>query len=330
MTAICRSSNIWLALAILISTFFSANSPLMAVSRLGCLGAGAAEYLLPGSGYLFTGQWDKSIILGGGRWIAGNQYYQAATSEYYQEDRGDIYKVIEAEDSESEKTEISIYLNKETWQADFYGNIYGNLLFITWGDMYQHGCQSNTETYRWMLSPFRFDHFYNKWWFWVPFVYQMGMYAYFSDYAKVEYHLQRGLRESDLKQTAFPENYMIGVGEEMFFRGTVQHYLFEQLDNFWGFSPSASRYLSIAGASAIFAAAHDGSGFTASPLGAFFFGIYEGFVYHPSIEEFDLTTAIAIHSWWDIWVYYAILNHAEFKEYDTDARIPVFKIGFRF
>jgi len=309
--------------------FLLTEVQVLAVSRLGCLGAAAGEYFLPGSGYAFTRQWDKAAIFGGLRWIAGNQYFLAAGSEHFQENDS-VYSVVKADDSESGKTETTIVLNKETWVADYYASLYGNLLLITWADLYQNECEPNTKTYELMLSPFRFDHFYKKWTFWLPMAMLLANYATFTDNSNVEYFLQRGLKESELKRDTFSQYYMVGVGEEMFFRGTVQHHLYFMLMDNWGISPQTSRHLSIAGAAAFFAAAHNGEGLTATPAGAFLFGIYEGYVFHPSISEFDLVTTIAIHAWWDILISYAILNHAEFTETQKSVRIPVFRVGFNF
>lgn len=306
------------------------SKPVLAVSKWACFGAGAAEYFVPGLGYALIDQWDKAAAFGGTRWIAAGQYAAAVDSEYYQEDSDDIYDFTSADDSESEKTEIKVTLTKETWNAQYFGNLYSNLLFITWGDLYQNNCEPNTETYSLLLSPFRFDKFYNKWQFWLPVGIAMGNYLYFSENNKVEYDLRRGLTESDLRRDSFSQYYMVGVGEEMLFRGTIQHFFFEAFRDNWDFSPYASRHLSILAGSAVFAAAHSGAGFTASPGTAFLFGIYEGYVYHPSIEEFDLTTAIAIHSWWDIMVAYTILNHSSFEESHADVEIPIIKLGFMF
>ena len=41
-------------------------------------------------------------------------------------------------------------------------------------------------------------------------------------------------------------------------------------------------------------------------------------------------TAIAIHSWWDIMVTYAILNNANFTESQAKIRVPIASIGFMF
>jgi hypothetical protein len=306
------------------------NNKALAISRGGCFGAAAAEYFVPGLGYAITRQWDKAIVFGGMRLYSGYKASEAFDSEYYQDDPDDIYETIDEEDSESGKEEIRVTLNKETWDAHYFSNIYGNLLFITWGDLYQYSCQENTETYSLLLSPFRFDHFYKKWQFWLPMLALAGNYHTYDDNTIVEYYLKRGLSKDQVNRDTFPQYYLVGVGEEMFFRGVVQHYFFESLRDYWKFSPGVSRHLSVLSASAVFAAAHSGTGFTASPAVAFLFGLYEGYVYHPSLEEFDLITAIAIHSWWDIIVSYTILNHASYKEFHSDLQVPLFKIGFRF
>ncbi|MBU2648907.1 CPBP family intramembrane metalloprotease [bacterium] len=312
------------------------DRPLVAMSRLGCLGAGVAEVWVPGLGYVISRQWDKAIVFGTSRLITSSLAYSAYESEYYQDDPDDIYQTVKKEHTESGKTETRIYLTRETWDADTYSSLNFNLLLTSWGDLYQHSCQANTETYDLMLSPFRFDHFYRKPAFWVPFAFLIANYAYFykaseeeSD-ERVRYFLSRGLKESDLKRDSFPKYYMVGVGEEMFFRGTLQHYFFETLQDVWGVSPSVSRHLSIVGASALFAAGHNGTGFTADSFWAFLFGIYEGYVYHPSLESFDLMTAIAIHSWWDILITYAILSNAEFNESQARVRVPLVSVGFRY
>jgi len=308
----------------------SGNSSVYGISKGGCFGAAAAELFVPGLGYAITRQWDKAMIFGGTRWYASYRYSESASSGYYQEDSDDIYEVTEAEDSESGRTETRVTMTRETWEAQYYANLNGNLLFITWGDLYQYNCQENTETYSLMLSPFRFDHFYKKWQFWLPVAIALSNYTYFEEHSQVEYFLERGLTKNDLNRDTFSEYYLVGVGEEMFFRGAVQHFFFESFRDAWKFSPWASRHLSVLGASAVFAVAHTGSGFTANPGVAFLFGLYEGYVYHPSLEEFDLTTAIAVHAWWDLIVSYTILNHAQFTESQADIQIPIVRIGFRF
>ncbi len=329
-----------------IVSIFPANG--YGLSSWGCFGAGAAEYFVPGLGYAITLQVDKALILGGGRWYTGRKYSDAADSDDYESDPDKIYRTTDRDDSESGKEEVSIYLNESTWEANYYGNLYSNLLLTTWGDLYQNGCQPNRETYSLMASPFRFSHFYDNWMFWLPMAIALANYRFISDETKIDYYLEKGLSERDLKNDSFSQYYMVGVGEEMFFRGTIQHYLFESMKGYWGMSAASSRHGSIFAASLLFAAAHSGKGFTANSAQAFLFGLYEGYVYHPSLEEFDLTTAIAVHAWWDLLVAYAILNNAEFHEdrenvYDGDSSksktgngvarstvFPLMRIAFRF
>ena len=312
------------------------DRPLIALSRLGCLGAGAVEVWVPGLGYAISGQWDKTLVFGASRLITSSLAFSSYDSIYYQDDPDEIYQTVPGTMTESGKTENRVYLNKETWDANYYSSLNFNLLLISWGDLYQHSCKPNTDTYDLMLSPFRFDHFYKKWEFWLPIGMLVASYAYFYEASEtdsntqVRYFLNRGLKESDLRRDSFPKYYLVGVGEEMFFRGTVQHYFFETMKDNWGMSPWASRHLSIAAASAVFAAGHDGNGFTANAGYAFLFGVYEGYVYHPSLESFDLMTAIAIHTWWDILITYTILNNAEFTEAQAKVKVPLLSIGFRY
>jgi len=67
-------------------------------------------------------------------------------------------------------------------------------------------------------------------------------------------------------------------------------------------------------ASSLFAVAHDGSGFSANPGAAFLAGLYLGTVYHPAQGDFNLTEAIAIHSWWNSLISYKNYRDATFVE----------------
>lgn len=319
---------------------FSSNIS-FAASGWKCFGAGVAELFVPGLGYGLTSQIDKAVLLGGGRWASANQMINAEESEGFQEDSDDIYVTVDQDASQSGKEETYVYFNKETWTYRYHASLYTNLLFTTWGDLYQHGCQPNTRTYKWMAAPLNISHFYDNWMFWLPTLFLIGNYQSIDQYVKTEYYLGRGLTESQVRRDSLSQYYMVGVGEEMFFRGTVQHSIYEGLQSRFNFSPAASRHLSIFLASAVFAAAHNGAGFSANPGTAFLFGVYEGYVYHPSIDEFDLTTAIAVHAWWDILVTYTILNHSDFfekegsvsedqKEKKRTAALPLVSIAFRF
>ena len=308
-----------------------------------CFWWGVGEYFVPGLGYIGTKQWDKVAVMGTLRWVSYLQYNNTRydtvdssddTSEviesgYYQDDPDKIYVTTSADDSASGKQETDIYLNEETWKANFYLSLYSNLGMMSAWDLYQD-CKPNNELYSMSLAPFKITHFFDKWYFWAP----MGLLAYnaqnFNKNQIVRYHLGRGLTESDLKNDSFYQYYTVGLGEEMFFRGMLQDYFFSVMKNSWSWSPGLSRHLAVWSAAAAFGVAHSGTGFMATPGTAFLMGGYLGYAYHPSLDEFDLTTAIAIHTWWDIIVAYTILNNATFEEINGAVEIPLASIAFRF
>ena len=95
-------------------------------------------------------------------------------------------------------------------------------------------------------------------------------------------------------------------------------------------SAAVARHLGVFSASLVFGAAHSGAGFSANSGFAFLYGVYLGYVYQPSTKEFDLTT-IAIHSWWDIIVAYAIINNANFHDEEGNAPpLPILQFNFNF
>jgi membrane protease YdiL (CAAX protease family) len=147
------------------------------------------------------------------------------------------------------------------------------------------------------------------------------------------------LSKNEIINTSFLQYQLVGVGEEMMFRGVIQQSLFDLFSK--GFSKGYSRWGSIITASAIFGFAHTGTGFTASPEIAFAAGIYLGMVYHPADGDFDLTQPIAIHSWWDTILEHRRLSDAKFVERKTGENAqnyilqasrtyPLFGFNYRF
>ena len=57
-----------------------------------------AEILLPGVGFLYTGQLDKAILAGPAGWAARNRFFEAIESDDYQDDPGDYYETEEEDD----------------------------------------------------------------------------------------------------------------------------------------------------------------------------------------------------------------------------------------
>ena len=313
-----------------ISFFLSAvYSSAFGVSSLGCFGAAFLELPVPGLGYGLTKQWDKMISFGLVRHGAIIKASEGFNSEYYQKP-DQIYVQRDAEESNSGKYETDVYLNRETWEARFYSSINFDLLLTTWGDMYLNDCENNVATYHSLAAPVDFPHFYKKWMFWAPISLLVYNHMTFDQYSEVNYFLGRGLTRNQLERESYAQYYLVGVGEEMFFRGTIQTAIFRLMRDDWDIHPRWSRHLSILSAASIFGAAHSGTGFSADSIQAFLYGVYQGYVFHPSLDEFDLTTAIAIHSWWDIIIAYTILSHAEFHETDSRVEVPLLQIGFMF
>lgn len=306
--------------------------------QASCFWLGVGEFVIPGLGYIGTGQWDKVIVFGASRWGAYQQYSNARydlengelkESEYYQDGPDKIYKSTNSEDSESGKEEMDVYMNRETWQANFYTTLYSNLTLMSAWDLYQN-CSPNSEIYSMSLAPLKIHKFIGKWYFLLPIAILAYANNTFDDNQVVRWHLGRGLKESEIRNDSFPLYYSVGVGEEMFFRGTLQDYFYFTMNKSWGWSASVSRHLSVWSGAAIFGLAHQGTGFTATPSSAFLMGAYLGYVYQPSINEFDLTTAIALHTWWDIIVAYTIINHSTFVESEDEVQIPLASIAFKF
>ncbi|MDX2471575.1 MAG: CPBP family intramembrane metalloprotease [SAR324 cluster bacterium] len=301
----------------------------LAISNLGCVGAGLAETFVPGLGFGLTGSYDKMLLFGGGRRLASFQYYKAIDEDGYQEDPDTVYDITTDEDTGI--TTSNVYINEPTWRANYYGTISSDLWMMSVGDLYINACEPSTESYSLIVAPFRFDHFYNNWMFYPPILLVAASYASFDKYSIVNYNLGQGLTEERIKNDSFSKYYLVGVGEEMLFRGTIQESFYQMYTQSFGWSPSAARHWSIFSGAAVFGLAHSGQGFTANPAAAFGFGVYEGYVYHPETgDDRDLITAIAIHSWWDLIVTYAYLHHANYTESTEQVEVPLAKVYFRF
>ena len=270
------------------------------VSSLGCIGATVAEYLLPGLGYGLLGHYDKLLVFGGARWVTLNKYLQYSTEDDYEENFSNIYIKRELED---DKIQHDFFYSRETFYANAYSSMYGNLTFATFYDLYETGCDENTETFGLMLAPFQIWNYYDRWTFWVPTIWASSV-SLESDV--VIYHVDKDLSRNEMINTSFLKYQLVGIGEEMLFRGIIQQSLYNLYSI--GMNKSISRWGSIITASAVFGAAHTGAGFTATPAIAFLAGLYLGIIYHPADGEFDLIEPIAIHSWWD-----TILEHRRLK-----------------
>ncbi len=309
---------------LIFSLVFSVLLPVS--SYASCFWSGVGEVFVPGLGYAINSQWDKALIVGGLR---------LGTLSEYHSNRRDIdgntndVVVTDKEDSASGKPEVDYYLNKETWKAGFYGTQYLNLGGMSAWDLYQD-CEPNNELYSMSLAPLNLPHFYDKWNFWAALAFGAYYAQAQSDNVIFRYHLGRGLTESELRNDMSWHYYSVGLSEEMFYRGVLQDHFYKVMKNNWNWSPGLSRHLAVWSAASLFGLSHSFSDNNASPVTAALLGAYLGYVYQPSIDEFDLTTAIAIHAWWDIIIAFTVLNNASFEETDEAVEVPLASISFRF
>jgi len=229
----------------------------LGVSSLGCLGATVAEYLIPGLGYGVLGHYDKMLVLGGSRWMAINKYLTYSSSADYEKYYNKIYKETELTDDENQH---DYFYSRETYFANAYLSMYGNLTFATFYDLYETGCEKNTETFGMMLAPFQVWEFADELTFWGPTIWASTVSL---DTNLLTYHVDSDLSKTEMINTSFLQYQLVGVGEEMLFRGVIQQSLFKLYST--GLSKGLSRWGSILTASAIFGAAHNGAGFSASP-----------------------------------------------------------------
>jgi len=316
---------------LLVATLFPLNA--WAISSLGCSAAVLGELFIPGAGYVFLGDYDKAIVFGGARWMTGLKAYEYSQSSDYEKDPDKIYKITPVQD---DTDKVDVFLSRETFYANTYNSISSNLALITFYDLYDGGCQNNSKTYSEIFSPFQFYKFGGDWTFWAPTSYI----ALTPDVgSNVTYHVDSDLTREEMRRASFVQYQLVGVGEEMLFRGVIQRSLYKMFSG-W-LSQGVARWSSIVTASAIFGAAHSGQGFSASSGTAFAMGMYLGWIYHPAEGDFDLNQAIAVHSWWDVILTDRMLRGSSFVErqsgenaQNTTARagrtIPLFAFSYRF
>lgn len=277
----------------------------------GCLGMSTAEVILPGLGFLIAGEPTKAAAYGLPRW-----FLSTADVGKEKHDSKDVAKTYYTGDGSGKDTTLRIYYNKETWEKNRNLGAYMNLGLISFWDLHTNDCQLNNSGYAILGAPLQFKHFYKNWGFWLP----LGLLAALPYDKKIEYHLGTGLKKDQLYKDTAPTMYLVGIAEEAFFRGVVHKSFYAwYLDN-WQLSKHASRWTALFSSATIFSVAHNGAGNTANMGGAFLFGLYFGYLYHPSANaDFDIITPAALHSWWNTMVAYQSLNHAKF--YETDERV---------
>ena len=120
------------------------------------------------------------------------------------------------------------------------------------------------------------------------------------------------LRVSDVAAST-SISYVAGVSEEAMFRGWMQPILFENTQNFW----VANTIQAVA-----FGYSHD----NAQPYFQIAFGLYTGWL--TPKNNWDLSEAIFIHTWWDVIVITAEFVRTRSKTEDFNIQLPAFSASF--
>ena len=216
---VCFLKNLKLLIFTMLAGIFIPVSA-WGVSSFGCIGATVAEYLIPGLGYGILGHYDKMLVLGGSRWIVLNGYWKNSNSSDYEQYFTNIYKETELAD---DKKQHDFFYSRETYYANVYLSMYGNLTFATFYDLYETGCEKNSSTFGLMLSPFQLWKYADELTFWVPTIWASTVSL---DSDLVIYHVDNDLSKNEIINTSFLQYQLVGVGEEMLFRGVIQKSLF--------------------------------------------------------------------------------------------------------
>lgn len=266
--------------------------------------AGVAELVFPGAGYAVMGQWDKAIAFGGTRHILLYQYFLNARQPDFQQKTDEIYHT----DSDGATT---IHWHRSSFYGNSAAQMYQNLTFTTIYDLYDEKCEPNPKTYQTFLAPYRVDHFGKNPAFWLPLGYLAVSMNLPSD-SETRYTTHNDLKRQEMMAVSYVNYQLVGVGEELLFRGVVQR-SFYNLFSTW-LSPQRARWSAIVAGAGVFGLAHNGEGGSALPAVAFVGGMYLGWLYHHSDGSFDITTPIALHSWWDTLLVEESLASSRFKK----------------
>ena len=122
------------------------------------------------------------------------------------------------------------------------------------------------------------------------------------------YQLTDNSQASDYYHNSIIDSVAIGIGEEVLFRGVINHYAINKY-GYWG---------GLIGSSLLFGLAHMGDGFQASPLAASAAGFYFGHIHYNN--NYDLQKTVALHTWWDGIVF--LKNYSDSKKAQFAINIP--------
>ncbi len=316
----------------MLGMLLSMAQPVWALPTWQCLLVGVAETAVPGLGYGIQQDWDKMAILGGLRW-----YARAAEEQYKAED--DFMEFDDDLDLERDGQDVEVRIRRSAHMAAMHQLMQFDLLNVTWYDLYDRSCEENPDTYRRFLDPFRFQEFGDQYTFWIPIGIDLtvgrDIGQTFQKQDRVTYQLEE-ITQDELIGTTLIGSYFHSVAEAMFFNGLVHRAMFDGYSQL--FSPRVARWVTIISDGLVFGLFHDGT-----PM-SYLTGMYNGWVYHPQTDRFDLTQLIGIFTWTTMIANYHIFSTASYQEsqnskaqdpkaQDSIARrrvIPIAQIKFQF
>jgi len=313
-------------LGVFLCALLGFSAPAQAMSSLKCFGVGAAEAFFPGVGYLYTEQYGKAAALGGGNWYFMNSAFKAFQDQDTNDSYDQTYQWVEKKDSTLNKNEFYYNYNQGDWQEEFSFGMSLNFTFISIADMYRGGCEHNPETAQLALAPVRFDHFLSNWMFYPPVLYWAWKHNDIQKNTHTEINLGRGLKASRVFNEGVVLDYTTGIAEEMLLRGTIQQSLFNWFSTEELMSPEAARHSSIF----LTAAALGGGSSGSRATEVFLLDLYQGYTYHPKLDEQDLMTTIAIHSWTNMLVSYWMIKQAKVTETNQKLEVPLLQLSFNY
>lgn len=265
-----------------------------------------ATALVPGLGQAIDGEYKKSASLMGlsitGILIANEAHKKQKTflesdSTRYHSYRDNARAELFGNSIYKHAAGVALYDSFLTRVPDYHRD--GKYLFLPE--------KQNLESIH--KAPFEFSYISRPTTF-IPLVIGLGLGI--SDFNRSSRPDRFDLRASDVATSTYA-SYVAGVTEEAMFRGWMQPILYENTQNFW----VANTIQSLA-----FGYSHD----NAQPYLQILFGFYAGWL--TPRNNWDLSEAIFIHTWWDVIVITAEFARSRSKTQDFNIQLPVLNASF--
>lgn len=263
--------------------------------------AAVGSTLLPGVGQMANGDYGAGAFQLALSFALARQYIILTDRPEYLEPR-------ERVDSRNHFIET----NKTILEADLYGSALTNLTFYSAYAAYRDArTAGNNQGYTTpapreslgdlAIAPYRWEYLRRPTTF-IPIAAALYFALTPPDDERYLYKPDRTVTRDTLRQGAFVQSMMVGVGEEAFFRGFLNNGLSDSLGPGWGLVTS----------SAIFGLAHEGVGNQATIGAATLFGLYLGWLQQRN--GYDIGEGVAVHFWWNFLVSLGALKERRGKE----------------